>query len=166
MREPFLNETVERNQTKEASPATARQARYTTEKYSLLFSFCARRIFSSKRKRKLFCWLLLWTSRAVGLRFGRRAKIPSPRPPSFLPACLAEFIPHIPLCGIARGPDFFGRNLPFIFSRPCPAAPNAGDTKELPYWIFKLINKNPPAWVSTPTDFYPRHWLLTQPLIL
>ena len=92
MREPFLNETVERNQTKEASPATARQARYTTEKYSLLFSFCARRIFSSKRKRKLFCWVLLWTSRAAGLRFGRRAKIPSPRPPSFLPACwIARF---------------------------------------------------------------------------
>jgi len=36
---------------KEASPATARQARHTTEKYSLLFSFCARRFFSSKRKK-------------------------------------------------------------------------------------------------------------------
>jgi hypothetical protein len=41
-------------------------------------------------------------------------------PPSFLPACL----------GFA--PIFFGGKLLFIFSRPCPAPPNAGDTKELP----------------------------------
>jgi len=32
-----------------------------------------------------------------------------------------------------------------LFSRPRPARPDAGDTKELPYQIFKLTNKNPPA---------------------
>src|SRR3989344_4001500 len=53
--EPILSKTAERNQTKEASPATARQARHTTEKYSLLFSFCARRIFSSNEK-SIFLW--------------------------------------------------------------------------------------------------------------
>jgi hypothetical protein len=31
-------------------------------------------------------------SRAAGLRFSKQAKIPSPRPPSFLPACwIARF---------------------------------------------------------------------------
>ncbi len=34
------------NETRLRSRATARQSRYTAEKYSLLFSFCARRIFS------------------------------------------------------------------------------------------------------------------------
>jgi hypothetical protein len=34
---------------------------------------CARLIFSSKRKRKLFCWLLLLTEQAAGLRFGSGA---------------------------------------------------------------------------------------------
>ena len=50
------------------------------------FLFCARPIFSSKRKRKLFCWPLLWTSRAAGLRFGSgEAEFP-PHPPSASPS--------------------------------------------------------------------------------
>ncbi|MBI4713833.1 hypothetical protein HY771_01460 [Candidatus Uhrbacteria bacterium] len=56
MREPILSKIAERNQTKEASPATARQARHTTEKYSLLFSFCARLIFSSFNEKSIFLW--------------------------------------------------------------------------------------------------------------
>jgi len=68
-------------------PAAARFARCSAEKFSSQFLFCARPIFSSKRKRKLFCRTLLLPSRAAGLRFGNgRAKIPSPQPPSFLPA--------------------------------------------------------------------------------
>jgi len=54
--ELILSKTAERNQTKEASPATARQARHTTEKYSLLFSFCARRIFLSLNEKSIFLW--------------------------------------------------------------------------------------------------------------
>ncbi len=42
--------------TKEASPATARFARHTTEKYSLLFSFCARRISFSLNEKSIFLW--------------------------------------------------------------------------------------------------------------
>jgi len=51
-----LNGTPERNQTKEASPATARSARHTTEKYFLLFPFCTRRIFSSLNEKSIFLW--------------------------------------------------------------------------------------------------------------
>jgi len=54
MREPFLSKTIEQNQTKEVSPATARSARHTTKKYSLLFSSCARPIFSSKKEENIF----------------------------------------------------------------------------------------------------------------
>ena len=54
--ELILSKTAERNQTKEASPATARQARHTTEKYSLLFSFCARRISFSPNEKSIFLW--------------------------------------------------------------------------------------------------------------
>ena len=102
--------------TKEASPATARQARHTTEKYSLLFSFCARRISFSSNEKSIFMWCPAFQvfRQVAGLasfllskgkaefppnppsaflllkRNGngsRRAKIPSPQPPSFLPAC-------------------------------------------------------------------------------
>src|SRR3989338_4762518 len=46
------------------TPATARQARHTTEKYSLLFSFCARRtcgelvesISFSPNEKSIFLW--------------------------------------------------------------------------------------------------------------
>src|SRR3989344_670747 len=103
--------------TKEASPATARLARHTTEKYSLLFSFCARRISFSLNEKSIFLWCPAFQvfRQVAGLasfllskrkaefppnppsaflllkRNGngsRRAKIPSPQPPSFLPACL------------------------------------------------------------------------------
>jgi|SRR3989339_607233 len=92
MREPFLSETVERNQTKEApptlklwragTPATARQARHTTEKYSLLFSFClpagrhgARRtcgelvesISFSLNEKSIFLWCLAMNCKVAGL---------------------------------------------------------------------------------------------------
>ncbi len=50
MFEHFLRKTPN----KEASPATARQARNTTEKYSLLFSFCARRISFSLNEKSIF----------------------------------------------------------------------------------------------------------------
>ena len=111
--EHFLRKTP----TKEASPATARQARHTTEKYSLLFSFCAPPIFSAFNEKSIFlrCSAFQVFRQVAGLsaiwfrkekaefppnppsafsflkRNGngsRRAKIPSPQPPSFLPACL------------------------------------------------------------------------------
>ena len=113
MFEHFLSKTPN----KEASPATARQARHTTEKYSLLFSFCARPISFSSNEKSIFlrCSALQVFRQVAGLstiwfrkgkaefppnppsafpllkRNGngsRRAKIPSPQPPSFLPACL------------------------------------------------------------------------------
>ena len=52
MFELFLSKTPN----KEASPATARQARHTTEKYSLLFSFCARPISFSFNEKSIFLW--------------------------------------------------------------------------------------------------------------
>ena len=48
--------SLSKTPTKEASPATARQARRTTEKYSLLFSFCARRISFSPDEKSIFLW--------------------------------------------------------------------------------------------------------------
>jgi len=78
MREPFLSET-------DAPPR--RRSLFRKKVFFAIFYFARADFFSSKRKRKLFCGTLLLTSRAAGLRFGRRAKIPSPRPPSFLPAC-------------------------------------------------------------------------------
>ena len=115
--ELILSKTAERNQTKEASPVTARQARHTTEKYSLLFSFCARRISFSLNEKSIFLWCPAFQvfRQVAGLasfllskgkaefppnppsafpllkRDGngsRRAKIPSPQPPPFLPVCL------------------------------------------------------------------------------
>src|SRR3989339_1167343 len=100
--------------TKKPTPATARQARHTTEKYSLLFSFCARRISFSRNEKSIFLWCFAMNCKVAGLasifrkntaefppnppsalflrgRDGngsRRAKIPSPQPPPFLPACL------------------------------------------------------------------------------
>ena len=52
MFELFLSKTPN----KEASPATARQARHTTEKYSLLFSFCAPPISFSSNEKSIFLW--------------------------------------------------------------------------------------------------------------
>src|SRR3990172_294771 len=108
MFEHFLSKTPN----KEASPAVARKPRHPAKKFSSQFLICARRFISSKRKRKLFCGVLLLMSRTAGLsafciRSGvaefppnppsaflllkrngngsRRAKIPSPQPPSFFP---------------------------------------------------------------------------------
>src|SRR3989338_1519899 len=70
--------------TKEASPATARQARTTTEKYSLLFSFCARRIFSSFNKKSIFLWASCFDKQGggAGLYFLQgNGGIPPPKPP-------------------------------------------------------------------------------------
>ena len=75
-------------------PAAARFARCPAKKFSSHFLFCARPIFSSKRKRKLFCWPLLWTSRAAGLRFGSGE---------------AEFPPHPPSASPSLGRPFFRR---------------------------------------------------------
>jgi len=52
MFELFLSKTPN----KEAGPATARQTRHTTEKYSLLFSFCARPISFSSNEKSIFLW--------------------------------------------------------------------------------------------------------------
>ena len=121
MFELFLSKTPN----KEAAPPPLANARQPAKKFSSHFLICARRIFSSKRKRKLFCWLPLLTERAAGaasfcIRSGmaefppnppsampplksRRAKIPSPQPPSFLPACLGFALKFF--CG-ARNPCF------------------------------------------------------------
>ena len=53
--ELFLSKTTN----KEASPAVARKPRHPAKKFSSHFLICARRFFSSKRKRKLFCGVLL-----------------------------------------------------------------------------------------------------------
>ena len=74
--------------TKEASPATARQARHTTEKYSLLFSFCARRIFLSSNEKSIFLWCSAPESRMAGLASifcEGKAEFP-PHPPSATPS--------------------------------------------------------------------------------
>src|SRR3989339_1946689 len=101
-------------QTKEPTPATARSARHTTEKYSLLFSLCARRISFSHNEKSIFLWCFAMNCKVAGLasifrkntaefppnppsalflrgRDGNgsmEVKIPSPQPPPFLPACL------------------------------------------------------------------------------
>ena len=69
-----------------SAPPPLANARHPAKKFSSHFLICARPIFSSKRKRKLFCWVLLWTSRAAGLRFGSgEAEFP-PHPPSASPS--------------------------------------------------------------------------------
>jgi len=88
MFELSLNKTP----TKEASPATAlRQLadRHPAKKFSSHFLICARRFFSSKRKRKLLCGVLLWASRAAGLSaFCIRSGVAEfpPNPPSATPS--------------------------------------------------------------------------------
>ena len=103
----------------EASPATCLNTWKAEHHRKILFSLKEEKIGRAQIKK---CRENFFAERraAAGLRFGRRAKIPSPQPPSFLPACL----------GFAQ--IFFGGNLLFIFSRPCPPTSNAGDTKELP----------------------------------
>jgi len=79
--EPTLNET------KEASPATARSARHTTEKYSLLFSFFARRISFSLNEKSIFLWRLALKSKVAELAsiFCKGMAEFPPRPPSAIP---------------------------------------------------------------------------------
>ena len=67
MFELFLSKTPN----KEASPAVARKPRHPAKKFSSHFLICARPIFSSKRKRKLLCGVLLSTSRTAGLSASR-----------------------------------------------------------------------------------------------
>ena len=90
--ELILSETPERNQTKEASPPPLATTRHPAKKFSSLFLICARRIFSSKRKRKLFCWVLLSMSRAAGLA-------------SIFFKNTAEFPPHPPFRRVLAGTD-------------------------------------------------------------
>src|SRR3989338_8989179 len=82
MFELFLSKTPN----KEASPAVARKPRHPAKKFSSQFLICARRFFSSKRKRKLLCGVLLLTSRTAGLsafciRSGVAGFPPTPPPP-------------------------------------------------------------------------------------
>ena len=64
-----------------------------TEKFSLHFLIFSRAIFSFKRKRKFICFvfLLIREKRKRSILNRKRAKIPSPRPPSFLPFCFSGF---------------------------------------------------------------------------
>jgi len=59
--------SLSKTPTKEASPAVARSARPTTEKYSLLFSFCARRFSFSPNEKSIFLWCPADSSRTAGL---------------------------------------------------------------------------------------------------
>src|SRR3989344_944573 len=73
-----------RTPTKQASPPPLAGTRHPAKKFSSLFLICAHRIFSSKRKRKLFCWVLFSTSRAAGLAsiFCKNTAEFPPPPPS------------------------------------------------------------------------------------
>ena len=103
-------------------------ARYRSpprKKFSLHFLICERPIFSSKRKRKLFCWVLLSTSRAAGLRFGSgEAEFP-PRPPSASPSLWipTEFVFCFAKCAARKGVAL------------APALPCVGNDKELPNFV-------------------------------
>ena len=91
MFELFLSKTPN----KEASPAVARKPRHPAKKFSSQFLICARRFFSSKRKRKLLCGVLLLTSRTAGLSaFCIRSGV-------------AEFPPNPPSATPSRGRFFF-----------------------------------------------------------
>ena len=77
------------------SSAVARKPRHPAKKFSSQFLICARRSFSSKRKRKLFCGALLLTSRTAGLSaFCIRSGV-------------AEFPPNPPSATPSRGRFFF-----------------------------------------------------------
>jgi len=110
-------------------PAAARFARCPAKKFSSHFLICARPIFSSKRKRKLFCGTLLWTSRAAGLRFGSGE---------------AEFPPHPPSASPSLPTALFSADLECVFCKAkcaarddvalAPTLPCAGNAKELPWF--------------------------------
>jgi len=99
------------NGTKEASPATARFARHTTEKYSLLFSFCARRISFSPNEKSVFLWCLALKSKVAELACifcEGKAEFP-PHPPSAMPSLgrtgffAATFLPPFLSCSLFDG---------------------------------------------------------------
>jgi len=54
-------------QRRTGAPPPLADTRRTTEKYSLLFSFCARPIFSSLNEKSIFLWCIALTSKAAGL---------------------------------------------------------------------------------------------------
>src|SRR3989344_5907828 len=82
MREPSLNET-------DAPPPLA-DARHPAKKFSSHFLFCARPIFSSKRKRKFFCFgFRAQSAGRRGFALARGQKFPPPNPLHFCP--LANF---------------------------------------------------------------------------
>jgi len=115
MFELFLSKTPN----KEASPAIARKPRHPEKKFSSHFLICARRFFSSKRKRKLFCGVLLLTSRTAGL--------------SAFCICsgVAEFPPPFRLA-LASDGDFFG-GLTILFLAP-PSL--RGKDKGTPFFLY------------------------------
>ena len=134
----LILELGEQNPNKEAllhlrfgrhAPRHCSTARHTTEKYFLLFSFRAHPIFSSKRKRKLLCGVLLLTSRAAGLRFGSGE---------------AEFPPHAPSASPLLDLAFFSADLESVFYKAkcaarddvalVPTHPCTGNDKELPWF--------------------------------
>src|SRR3989339_181220 len=115
---------------KEASPAVARKPRHPAKKFSSHFLICARRFFSSKRKRKLLCGVLLLTSRTAGLSaFCIRSGV-------------AEFPPNPPSATPSLERFFFSAEFKAVFCKAkCatkedvaldPPNPFAGNAKELP----------------------------------
>ena len=113
MFELFLSKTPN----KEASPAVARKPRHPAKKFSSQFLICARRFFSSNRKRKLFCGVLLLTSRTAGLSaFCIRSGVAEfpPNPPSATPELSAptEFVRALALAPpkISTSPNHSNRS--------------------------------------------------------
>ena len=98
--EHFLSKTPN----KEASPTVARKPRHPAKKFSSHFLICARRFFSSKRKRKLLCGVLLLTSRTAGLSvFCIRSGV-------------AEFPPNPPSATPSRGRFFFSAEFEAVYT--------------------------------------------------
>src|SRR3989344_2701124 len=118
MFELFLSKTPN----KEASPATARQARHTTEKYSLLFSFCAPPISFSSNEKSIFLWCSAFQvfRQVAGLSaFCIRSGVAEfpPNPPSATPS--------LPTAIFLADFSYFSLSHP----------PNAEKTKELPFFF-------------------------------
>ena len=82
--EPTLSKIPEKIHSPRRPPP--RTAAYLAEKFSLHFLFCARPIFSSKRKRKFFCFGFraqsVWRR---GFALARGQKFPPPNPLHFCP---------------------------------------------------------------------------------
>ncbi|MFA7581887.1 MAG: hypothetical protein WCX99_03155, partial [Candidatus Paceibacterota bacterium] len=92
--------SLSRTPTNEAAPPPLANARQPAKKFSSHFLICARRIFSSKRKRKLFGLLLLLTEQAAGAAsFRIRSGMAEFPPTPFLFARLLGLRPEIFLRG-------------------------------------------------------------------